>query len=261
MSNSGNDSIKKTIFVSLALCLICSVLVSGAAVYLKPVQNANKALDMKKNILIASGLFKDDKTIDELFNTIKPVVVDLESGQLVTNINPATFNQYERFKDQSLIHPIPKNDDIAGIKVRSKYSLVYLVMDAGELSQIILPVHGKGLWSTMYGFLALEKDTTTVKGFAFYSHGETPGLGGEVDNPNWKSLWKGKRVFSDSWEPAITILKGKVDVNSAHAVNQIDGLSGATLTSRGVHNLLRYWIGSDGFAKFLDNVRSGGVQI
>jgi Na+-transporting NADH:ubiquinone oxidoreductase subunit C len=113
----------------------------------------------------------------------------------------------------------------------------------------------------MFGFMALDKDTTTVKGFSFYAHGETPGLGGEVDNSAWKGQWPGKKIFDENFSPAITVIKGKVDKNSSNALHQIDGLSGATLTSVGVHNLIRYWIGADGFAKFLENVRNGGVQL
>ncbi|MGB0764601.1 MAG: NADH:ubiquinone reductase (Na(+)-transporting) subunit C, partial [Luminiphilus sp.] len=113
-----------------------------------------------------------------------------------------------------------------------------------------------GLWSTLYGFVALESDGNTIAGLGFYEHKETPGLGGEVDNPRWKNLWKGKQVYRDG-AVAISVVKGSVDQGSDAANWQVDGLSGATLTSRGVSNLVQYWLGEDGFEPYLRNLREG----
>ena len=124
-----------------------------------------------------------------------------------------------------------------------------------QITKIILPVHGKGLWSTMYGFLALNRDGETVEGFAFYQQGETPGLGGEVDNPKWKASWIGKKVLDESGNPVIDIVKGSVDTTRPEAVHQVDGLSGATITSNGVENLLRFWLGENGFGPYLSKIR------
>ncbi len=257
----GKDSVKKTLLVSILLCLVCSVLVSGSAVLLKPIQQMNKELDMKTNILAAGGLLEVGISVDELFKKVRPVVVDLLTGEIVTDIDVNKFDQYVSQKDPRFTYVIPRSSDLAGIKIRSKYSKVYLVLDDYGISEIILPVHGKGLWSTMYGFMALDKDTTTVKGFSFYSHGETPGLGGEVDNSSWKKLWQGKKLYDDNWVSSLNVIKGVVDKSNEKAVYQVDGLSGATLTSNGVSNIISYWSSHDGFAKFLEKVRSGGVQL
>ena len=107
----------------------------------------------------------------------------------------------------------------------------------------------------MYGFLALDADLRTIRGFGFYEHGETPGLGGEVDNPLWKSQWQGKLAFDEAWETRITVLKGKVNPNNPNAQFQVDGLSGATITARGVRDLLKFWLGEDGFGPFLAKMR------
>jgi Na+-transporting NADH:ubiquinone oxidoreductase subunit C len=128
------------------------------------------------------------------------------------------------------------------------------------LQQVILPVYGKGLWSTMYGFISLDADMTTVVGFAFYEHGETPGLGGEIDNPNWKNLWPGKRIYDDQGKTRIEVVKGTVDRGSANAIYQVDGLSGATLTARGVGNLLQYWMGQNGYRPLLAKLKQEGVK-
>lgn len=135
---------------------------------------------------------------------------------------------------------------------------MYLVEKEGQLDSIILPVHGYGLWSTLYGFLALEGDLNTVVGLGFYSHAETPGLGGEVDNPQWKALWPGKKIYEEgSWSPEIRLIKGNVDPTSSSAPYQIDGLSGATLTSNGVTHLVQFWMGENGYAPFLKNLKAG----
>jgi Na+-transporting NADH:ubiquinone oxidoreductase subunit C len=134
---------------------------------------------------------------------------------------------------------------------------VYLVEGEQGIERIILPVHGYGLWSTLYGFIALESDLNTVAGLGFYEHAETPGLGGEVDNPRWKAVWSGKQVYPQgSSEPAIGLIKGKALAANVH---DIDGLAGATLTSNGVTNLVKFWLGENGFAPFLTNLKAGGA--
>jgi Na+-transporting NADH:ubiquinone oxidoreductase subunit C len=108
----------------------------------------------------------------------------------------------------------------------------------------------------LYGFVALESDANTIAGLGFYEHGETPGLGGEVDNPRWKALWEGKRAYRDG-QVAINVAKGAVNPQSSGANWQVDGLSGATLTSRGVSNLVQFWLGAEGFQPYLTNLRGG----
>src|SRR5690606_33924929 len=124
-----------------------------------------------------------------------------------------------------------------------------------ETSKIIIPVKGYGLWSTLYGFMALETDVNTVVGLVFYEHGETPGLGGEVDNPNWRAKWVGKEVYDENGNVAISVIKGTVDPGAPQAIHQVDGLSGATLTARGVHNMLHFWLGESGYKSFLANFK------
>lgn len=254
-----SDSAKKTILVAFLLCVVCSVLVSGAAILLKPIQEFNQALDIKKNILLAGGLISpvtiSKKEIENAFDQVEAVVVNLETGVINRDINPKSFNQRLAAKDPHQNYSIPSGADLAKIKVRAKHALVYLVKKDNELDQIILEVHGKGLWSTLYGFLALARDTTTIKGITFYEHAETPGLGGEIDNPSWKSFWKGKRAFDEKWQPLIAVIKGRVDSSRAESIYQIDGLSGSTLTGRGVTNLVRYWLGQNGYGPFLANIR------
>lgn len=252
---ANNDSIQKTLLVAVTLCIVCALFVSSAAVMLKPAQVANKAEDRKANILAAAGMLDPEKSIDEQFERVTTRIVDLNTGKFTDQFDVASFEQSSVAKDPQTSVDLA-GDDIAKIKRRENYATVYLVESNGELDKIILPVRGAGLWSTLHGFLALENDLNTVAGLGFFEHGETPGLGGEVDNPNWKALWPGKKVY-DEGDAKIQLIKGSVDANTAEAEHKVDGLSGATLTSRGVTNLLQFWMGENGYKPFLSNLQSG----
>lgn len=254
---SSNDSIKKTLIVAFSLCIVCSVVVSTAAVVLKPAQEANKTLDRKRNILAAAGMLEVGAPVEEQFKQVETRVVDLRNGRFTDEVDPASYDQRKASKDPALSQDLSEDEDIAKIKRRADFAEVYLVNNAaGELDKIILPVHGYGLWSTLYGYMALESDFNTVVGLGFAEHGETPGLGGEVDNPNWKAKWPGKKVYRDG-EVELQLIKGSVDPSSARADWQVDGLSGATLTSNGVSNLVQFWLGEQGYQPFLENLKAG----
>ncbi len=254
---SSKDGVSRTLFIALALCLVCSIIVSGAAVLLKPAQEVNKALDKKRNILAAAGMLEEGKSIDEQFAQIVTRVVDLRSGKFSDDIDPQKYNQKKAAKDPAQSRALTAEQDQAKVGRRENYAVVYLVESApGEFDKIILPVRGYGLWSTLYGFVALEADGNTIAGMGFYQHGETPGLGGEVDNPRWKAQWPGKQVYKND-KVKIGLIKGAVDPQGASALWQVDGLSGATLTSKGVTNLVQFWLGEDGFQEFLNNLKSG----
>jgi Na+-transporting NADH:ubiquinone oxidoreductase subunit C len=256
----SRDSTAKILTVAFLLCVICSILVSAAAVGLSERQERNKAAEKKKNILMAAGLYDEDVSLDEQFSTIQTRIVDLQSGEFSSDFDVASFDSRVAAREPETRFVIPEGQDLAGIKAHSRYQDIYLVMDGDTLQQVILPVYGKGLWSTMYGFISLDADMTTVVGFAFYEHGETPGLGGEIDNPNWKKLWPGKRIYDDQGKTRIEVVKGTVDRDSANAIYQVDGLSGATLTARGVSNLLQYWMGQNGYRPLLAKLKQEGVK-
>jgi Na+-transporting NADH:ubiquinone oxidoreductase subunit C len=249
-----NDSTQKTLFVTLVMCLVFSVMVASATVLLRPWQDINKALDRKKNILDAAGLLEEGKSVDELFKQVETRIVDLDTGEYVDSLDPASYDQREAAKDPKLSEQIPADKDIAVIKRRAKYAPVYLVKQDGKLKTIVLPVHGYGLWSTMYAYLALESDANTIRGLKFYQQAETPGLGGEVSNPKWQALWKGKKVYDEKGEPRIKVIKGTVDPDKPEAKYEVDGIAGSTLTSRGVMNMVRYWLSEDGFEPYLSRL-------
>lgn len=254
---NNKDSIAYTVTVALLLCIVCSIVVSVASVSLKPAQEANKELDFKRNILAAAGLLEPGVKVEEQFKNVDTYIVNLENGKFSDEVSPEKYDQRKAAKDPSMAKDLSSDEDIAKIGMREKFAEVYKAPGANGGETLILPIRGYGLWSTLYGFIAIESDYNTVVGIGFYEHGETPGLGGEVDNPSWKALWDGKELFNDKGELAIQVIKGKVDASTPKAEHKVDGLSGATLTTRGVDNLIKFWLGENGYGPFIENLKKG----
>lgn len=259
--SSQKESTVRTLTVALLVCLVCSVFVAGAAIALKPTQVENRLLDKQRSILAIAGLGEAGMSgakVKELFDsTITAKLVDLQSGKFSDAFDPITFDPLKASKDPQISQVLKGSEDIAGIKRQERYTTVYMVEKDGEVEILILPVRGYGLWSTLHGFIAVKGDLNTVVGMGFYQHGETPGLGGEVDNPKWTGQWPGKTLFDENGELAVQVVKGSVDPQSPKAVHQVDGLAGATLTGNGVDNLLKFWLGQNGFGPFIANLRAG----
>lgn len=260
MSNS-NESIGKTFGVVIGLCLVCAIIVATAAVQLRPLQVENKLLDAQKNILVATGLLSGDNVKELYQKHVQERLVDLDTGEFVDQ-DPTKYDYRKAMKDAKLSEALSAADDKASIKRRAKIAPVYLTyndgVESGNLSAIVLPVHGYGLWSTMHAFLALGVDGVTIKGVNFYEHAETPGLGGEVQNPKWVAQFVGKKITDESGMPTIKVLKpGNAAPDS---LTDVDGLSGATLTSNGVAYTFEFWTGAKGFAPFLSKVRQGALN-
>lgn len=251
-------SVLYTLLFSAALCVVCAIMVSTSAVSLKDAQEANKALDRKTNVLEAAGLLEPDADVSaeqvlDLFSTFQAVFVDLKEGGEIDGGDTDTYDQQKAKKNPAISHQVSANPSRVR-RVPDKAVVYKLLDDAGNVQTLILPIEGYGLWGTLYGFLAVEADTSTVVGLTYYEHKETPGLGGEVENPRWKRLWPGRKVFDETWEPALTVIKGNAGPASQDPY-RVDGLSGATITSRGVTNMIDFWMGADGFGPYLESVR------
>lgn len=234
------DSTAKILSVAFLVCVVCSIIVSAAAVGLQKQQQRNQMEEKRRNVLQIAGLYDPAQSVEQQFRRLTTVTVDLASGTVLKEAIARPKNV-----------AIPAAADLAGIKQRAETVEVYLQHEGGQLKQVILPVYGKGLWSTMYGFIALGSDCSSVTGFGFYQHGETPGLGGEIENPAWLKTWRGKTVYAHNGSVALSVVKP----GTAASNYTIDGLSGATLTSRGVSNLIHYWLGENGYKPFLDGLR------
>lgn len=246
-----------------SVCLVCSLLVSGAASMLKPRQEMNALLAKQKKVLAISGLMQPKEklsaeAVQDLFEArIEIRIVELESGEYAEEglLDPETYDQLKALNDPEISRAADKNP--AGVARVPLYATVYALINEEKTEDLmyVLPIEGKGLWSTLYGFLALDKDLVTIQGITFYQHGETPGLGAEIENPLWQAKWPGRKAFDENWEPAIRVIKGPAP-SYEEAPHEVDGLSGATITSNGVTFLLQYWLGDEGFGPYLANLRA-----
>ena len=253
VSTRNRDGIANTIFVAVGVSLVCSVLVSAAAVILKPQQQRNEELYRQAIVLDVAGIYEAGTSVEQQFSAIDTRLVDLQSGDYVTSEDPGRFDALDAAKDPELSIDIPADFDVAGIRRRAIYAPVYLVRDGDTISQVILPVYGSGLWSTMYGYLSLAPDANTIRGLRFYEHGETPGLGDQIDKSDWRSQWSGKVLADEYGELRIEVVRGKA-LEGDEGRHQVDGLAGATLTGRGVTHLLQYWMGPHGFGPYLQKL-------
>ncbi len=255
-----NDSALKTVIVTLVVCLAGSILVAGSAVLLKPLHDANKARErqarMAEIIAQLPGIgerFGADESV-----SVEARVVDLASGLYVPSMDATRFKPRRAAKDPKQSVAIAAKYDFAKIKRRARFAVVYLVRRQGRLEQVILPIYGRGYGSMLYGYLGLSGDVRTVAGLSFYEHGETPGIGALVDSPAWRNQWRGKQVWDPAGKLRLGVAEGKVAPDSSDAPYKVDGMTGATWTSRGVTNLLRFWLGNDGFGPFLKTLRGQG---
>lgn len=249
------DSVPKTIFVAVSVCLVASMVVSAAAVALRPTQEINALKDKQINILQVAGIYDEDQDVLEAFAAFEPQVLELDTGMFTDQFDAATFDDRAAADDPDT--SVALDDDPAGIGRQARFVTVYLLRDdAGEIDKVILPLHGYGLWSTLYGFIALEENGNDIFGLQFYEHAETPGLGAEVDNPRWKALWAGKKLADESGELQISVTKA---VPPAGKDYHIDALAGATLTTVGIDNLVKFWMGEAGYAAFLENLKAGNI--
>jgi Na+-transporting NADH:ubiquinone oxidoreductase subunit C len=247
-----------TLAFAAIVCVVCAVLVSGAAVALRDRQDFNAELERKRNVLKAAGVMGEEESltaaeVERRFADFEVVAIDLRTGAPDPAFETEGYDPRRALSDPTTSRPAPPND--AQLARVPNHAVIYQKHDAeGRLELIVLPVEGKGLWSTMLGFLALGPDLRTVRGLAYYQHGETPGLGGEVDNPRWKALWPGRQVFDDDGTVRIEVIRGNAAPPDEDPY-RVDGLSGATLTSRGVTAMLRFWLGPDGYGPYLDRIR------
>lgn len=247
MAKFNKDSVGGTLTVVVLLSLVCSLIVAGAAVLLKPTQEIQKQLDKQKNILQAAGLMQENTNVQDTYaKFIEPKIVDLATGDYVEGMK--NFDARAAAKDPAQNVQIKPEDDKAKIKVRAKYAEVYLVKDdAGKVTQVVIPMHGAGLWSTIYAFVSVQTDANTVTGLTYYDQAETAGLGGEIANPRWQAQFVGKKLFDENGNVALTVGKGA----SADKEHGVDGISGSTLTSNGVNGSIKYWFSENGFGPYL----------
>lgn len=227
----NRSKVYSVVFV-LIITVFWGFVLSFAATSLREPQQANEQRNIRENILKAVGLMEreeklEPEEINQLYDdSVESFLVDHE-GKVIPGSSADGVDLEEELE----------NPDPAAWRLP-----VFVVTEGGKASVYAIPVYGQGLWSTLYGYLALEDDLDTVKGITFYDHGETAGLGAEIEQAWFQDNFVGKRIFDGSALRSIQVVKGKVaDVfsNAADHTYAVDGISGASITGRGVTNLLQ----------------------
>jgi Na+-transporting NADH:ubiquinone oxidoreductase subunit C len=257
-----------TVLFAVAVCVVCALMVAAAAVVLQPRQEQNQRQYMQKNVLLATGLIEPDSALSDaelrrIFDArIEARLLDFATDALVPadRIDAAGYDTRRARNDPATSRAAPPNR--AGISRIANYGLVYFVKPTSADAratpeQIVIAVEGLGMWGTIYGFLALAPDGNTVTGLTYYDQKETPGLGGEIGNPKWLALWRGRKIFDENWEPRITVIKGAAGPPEKDP-QRVDGLSGATITSNAVTRLMQFWLSDEGYGRYLKSFRNGG---
>ena len=256
----NNDSPAKAFLVVLLVAVVCSSLVSAAVVILRPIQLNNQLLDRSRNIMQLTGLLSEgaetgDEEMLALYKSLDARIVDIDKGLFDSTVNADTFDKRRAASNPELSVAVPAEYDQANLGRRSRYAPVYLVWREDHLDRIILPIRGAAMWSTLYGYLALEADLNTVAAATFYEHAETPGLGDQITRPDWLAQWKGRQIYDAQGEPRFAVSAGRVEPGSFTAQYEVDALSGATVTADAVTALVHYWVGPHGYRPFLDQLR------
>ena len=261
----NNDSPRKALLVATLVALVCSILVSVAAVALKPVQLRNQLVERSRNIVALTGLVEPGNTLsdDEILDAVEQLdirVVDVDTGEFDDSIDAATFDERAAANQPDFSSEIPAEQDVSSLGKRSRYAIVYLVWGDDGLDRLIMPIHGQGMWSTLYGFIALQGDLNTIAAVTFYEQAETAGLGDQITRPQWHSRWVGRQIFDSSGNLRFRISTGMVEDGSSAARHEVDALTGASVTADSVTRIIAYWFGPHGYQPFLGALDSNQPQ-
>lgn len=252
----SNDDRIKVFGIAFLVALISAFFVSVASVTLKPLQEAHleaeRAARMAAMLDTLPGM--RDIMAELGVDALETRLVDLDTGAFSESADPETYDLLAAEADPEQSIAIPADADIARLGKRAKLAPVYLLERDGALLLIVLPVSGKGYQSTLRATLALDADLATIAALTITEQGETPGIGARVEDPDWQALWAGKQVADETGQIVINVVRGQ-----AAGLYEVDGISGATITSNGVANMLRFWLGDYGFGPFLDRLRTEGM--
>ena len=257
----NTDKPQTAFLVVVAVAFVCSVLVSLSAIGLRPIQERNALIERSRNIVALSGLFEPGVSLsgEEVLSAVRQMdarVINIDTGEFEDSIDPAEFDPRAAALDPDLGAAIPPEQDLAQLGRRSRYEIVHIVWEDNEIKRVILPIVGQGMWSTLYGYIALENDFTTIAAATFYEQAETAGLGDRITDPDWLANWQGRALFGNDGRFRFRVAAGPVDPESAAAEHEVDGISGASVTGNAVSRLVRYWFGPDGYEPFLANIRN-----
>ena len=249
-----NESRTKTLGVAFIVALVAATTVSVTSVMLKPRQQVHidAAREAKLAAMIATLPGLADIMRETGAETLEAVIVDLQTGQIDGTLEAAEFDFLAAQTDPLQATALLPEADIAGIRQRPNLAPVYLLQGSDGLALVVLPVYGKGYQSTIRAYLALEGNLNTIAGLSIYEQGETPGLGSRITDPAWLGLWSDKEAADAQGEITITVVRGAAATSS-----EVDGITGATRSATGVANLVRFWMGPQGYGPFLTRLKAG----
>jgi Na+-transporting NADH:ubiquinone oxidoreductase subunit C len=242
------DTVAGTMVFIIILSLVCSFMITGTVEILKERKLAKKREEVQQYVLKAAGIDISQGDFSELFTQrVQPKMVNLATGKVTEKANLLDFD--ERMAAINPETSTKPKKDIAKIKTMATDIRIFEVYDTnGQLASIVMPIYGKGLWSSIYGYMAIKPDLNTIENIVFYEHGETPGIADFITDPQWLALWQGKTLFDAKGNIAIKVIKGGAKDGDIHG---IDGVSGATRSGVGIQRLVEFWFGVEGYQTYL----------
>lgn len=211
------------VFYAAVLTIVCGGLLAFASQSLKPLQDANVELERKQNILATVMEVKKGDDVNAIYSAkVKESVIDFQGnvkeGVKATDVDVA--KEYKKKPEERLL-PV--------YEFRSE-------SDPTKIDNVVLPVYGFGLWNDIWGFMALKSDLNTIQGVKFQHKGETPGLGARIESEEIQDRYKGKSIFDGDVLVSAVLQKGEGN-DYSNDPHKVDGMSGATLTAKGVNNM------------------------
>ena len=247
-----NESRTKTIGMAFLVAAVCAVLVNGATVVLRPIQAQNRAHEQQVRL---EALVSAIPGMSELVegaggDALSAVVVDLETGWAANDVSPDTLDA--ALQDAANWTPLTAEQDIAGLGTRPNFTQIYILRNGEDVSLAILPIAGAGYQGPIQGMLAMHGDMNTIAGLAITEQVETPGLGARIEEPAWQAQFPGIKVRDPSGKLRFTIQRGPATNDY-----EVDGITGATRTSNAMTQIIRFWMGPEGYEPFFDAVKRG----
>jgi len=251
-----NDDRIKTIAVATLVALCSAIVVSTTSVALKPIQDANIQAERqaRMDLMLDTLPGLRELMLKAGVDALESRIVDLTDGSFSEGIDPARYDMGKAAEDPETSIELSTDDDIAGLKRRANFAPIYLLQSNEELKIIVLPVQGAGYQSTITAMLALEADLTTIAALSIVEQGDSPGLGARIEDPEWLALWPGTKIVDADGNISVSVVRGK-----ATEPYEVDGISGATRTGNGITNMLRFWLGENGYGPFLERLKSEGL--
>lgn len=228
-----------------AITVFCGGLLAFASITLKDKQDANIALEQKKNILSSVITLEEGVNVNELYNKkVKSFVIDYE-GNVKEGMTPDQVVVAAEYKKA------PKDRLLPVYEFRSE-------TDPNKVEYAVMPVYGYGLWNNIWGFVAVKSDFNTIQGVKFQHAGETPGLGARIESEEIQERYKEKAIFENGALVSVRMQKGEGHDYSGDK-HKVDGMSGATLTGKGVNNMLADYLAC--YEKYLKKNSAQGTAL